>query len=95
VTFVPRYPTQDPNYRILAHQTSRLLNGHSFMERELKRNNIGFHKNDNAFLAGLLDAHRWTQVLKQGTQPDKLFDYTDRVLPELHFQTPLPHPQHL
>ena len=27
------------------------LNGHSFMERELKRNNIGFHKNDNAFLA--------------------------------------------
>ena len=27
------------------------LNGHSFMERELKRGNLGFHKNDNAFLA--------------------------------------------
>jgi hypothetical protein len=27
------------------------LNGHSFMEQELKRNNIGFRKNDNAFLA--------------------------------------------
>src|SRR4030088_2240433 len=27
------------------------LNGHSFMERELKRNNIGFRKDDNAFLA--------------------------------------------
>jgi len=78
---VPKYPTQDPNHRILAHQTSRFthyyfyirdevlgavvirvasffpfratywLNGHSFMERELKRNNIGFRKDDNAFLA--------------------------------------------
>jgi len=78
---VPKYPTQDPNHRILAHQTSRFthyyfyirdeilgpviirvasffpfhatywLNGHSFMEQELKRSNIGFRKNDNAFLA--------------------------------------------
>src|SRR5580658_9179788 len=78
---VPKYPTQDPNYRILAHQTSRFthycfyirdevlgpivirvasffpfhatywLNGHSFIEQELNRGEIGFHKNDNAFLA--------------------------------------------
>ncbi len=78
---VPKYPSQDPNYRILAHQRSRFthyyfylrdevlgpilvrlasffpfqatywLNGHSFIERELKRAGIGFHKNDNAFLA--------------------------------------------
>ena len=76
---VPKYPTQDPNHRILAHQTSRFthdyfsirdevlgpiviasffpfhatysINGHSFMEQELKRNHIGFRKNDNAFLA--------------------------------------------
>src|SRR5271168_3088240 len=78
---VPKYPTQDPNHRILAHQTSRFthyyfyirdeilgpiiirvasffpfhatywLNGHSFMEQELKRRNIGFRKDDNAFLA--------------------------------------------
>jgi hypothetical protein len=27
------------------------LNGHSFIEQELKRAGIGFHKNDNAFLA--------------------------------------------
>jgi hypothetical protein len=27
------------------------LNGHSFIERELRRAGIGFHKNDNAFLA--------------------------------------------
>src|SRR5260370_22912031 len=27
------------------------LNGHSFIEQELKRKQIGFHKNDNAFLA--------------------------------------------
>jgi len=78
---VPKYPTQDPNYRILAHQRSRFthyyfyirdavlgpiilrvasffpfhatywLNGHSFIEQELKRANTGFRKNDNAFLA--------------------------------------------
>jgi hypothetical protein len=78
---VPKYPTPDPNYRILAQQWSRFthyyfyirdeflgpiivrvasffpfhatywLNGHSFIERELKRAGIGFRKNDNAFLA--------------------------------------------
>src|SRR3982751_1108330 len=78
---VPKYPAQDPNHRILAHQTSRFthyyfylrdrvlgpivirvasffpfhatyyLNGHSFMEQELERANIGFRKDDNAFLA--------------------------------------------
>ena len=77
----PKYPTQDPNYRILAHQRSRFthyyfyirdevlgpivlrvasffpfhatywLNGHSFIEQELNRSRIGFHKSDNAFLA--------------------------------------------
>jgi len=78
---VPKFPTQDPNHRILAVQRSRFthyyfyirdevlgpivvrvasffpfhatywLNGHSFIERELVRAGIGFHKNDNAFLA--------------------------------------------
>src|ERR1051325_1163384 len=78
---VPKYPTQDPNFRILAHQRSRFthyyfyirdevlgpimvrvasffpfhatywLNGHSFIERELQRAGIRFHKDDNAFLA--------------------------------------------
>ena len=78
---VPKFPTQDPNHRILAHQRSRFthyyfyirdevlgpiivrvasffpfhatywLNGHSFMERELNRKQIGFQKSDNAFLA--------------------------------------------
>src|SRR5450432_1336648 len=78
---VPKYPTQDPNHRILAHQRSRFthyyfyvrdevlgpivirvasffpfhatywLNGHSFIERELNRGQVGFRKNDNAFLA--------------------------------------------
>jgi len=77
---MPKYPTQDPNHRILAHQRSRFthyyfyirdetlgpvvmrvasffpfhasywLNGHSFIERELSKAGIGFHKNDNAFL---------------------------------------------
>jgi hypothetical protein len=78
---VPKFPTQDPNHRILAPHWSRFthyyfyirdevlgpiivrvasffpfhatywLNGHSFIERELQRAGIGFHKNDNAFLA--------------------------------------------
>jgi hypothetical protein len=78
---MPKYPTKDPNYRILAHQRSRFthyyfyirdevlgpivmrvasffpfqttyyLNGHSFIEQELNRAQIGFRKNDNAFLA--------------------------------------------
>ena len=78
---MPKFPTKDPNYRILANQRSRFthfyfyirdetlgpiimrmasffpfhatyyLNGHSFMERELRRGNVGFKKNDNAFLA--------------------------------------------
>jgi hypothetical protein len=78
---IPKFPTQDPNHRILAHQRSRFthyyfyirdavlgpiivrvssffpfpatywLNGHSFIEQELKRKQIGFRKNDNAFLA--------------------------------------------
>src|SRR6266704_3148295 len=32
-------------------QATYYLNGHSFIEQELKRNKIGFRKNDNAFLA--------------------------------------------
>jgi hypothetical protein len=78
---VPKFRTEDPNYRILAHQQSRFthyyfyirdevlgpivvrmasffpfhatywLNGHSFMEQEMKRRRIGFQKSDNAFLA--------------------------------------------
>jgi len=78
---LPKFPTQDPNHRILAHQRSRFthyyfyirdavlgpiivrvasffpfhatywLNGHSFIEQELKKKQIGFRKNDNAFLA--------------------------------------------
>ena len=78
---VPKYPTQDPDHRILAHQRSRFthyyfyirdevlgpiilrvasffpfhatywLNGHSFIEQELKRAKVCFRKDDNAFLA--------------------------------------------
>jgi hypothetical protein len=78
---VPKYPTQDPNHRILAPQRSRFthyyfyirdevlgpivmrvasffpfqttyyLNSHSFIEQELRRAQVSFRKNDNAFLA--------------------------------------------
>ncbi len=32
-------------------QATYYLNGHSFMEQELNQRNIGFRKNDNAFLS--------------------------------------------
>ncbi len=74
---MPKYPTKNANYRILARQRSRFthyyfyirgpmamrvasflpfqttyyLNGHSFIEQELNRAQIGFRKADNAFLA--------------------------------------------
>src|ERR1700730_9772244 len=74
---VPKYPTKDPNHRILAPQRSRFthfyfyiydqvlgpmvmrvasflpfqatyyLNGHSFIEQELKKAQVAFRKNDN------------------------------------------------
>src|SRR5919106_3325094 len=76
----PKYPTDDPHYRILKRKWSRYthyyfyirdevlgpmvmcvgsflpfqityyLNGHHFIEQELNRKNIGFRKDDNAFL---------------------------------------------
>jgi hypothetical protein len=78
---MPKYPSKDPHYRIIARQRSRFthyyfyirddvlgpmvmrvasffpfqttyyLNGHSFIAQELGRTQIGFRKNDNAFLA--------------------------------------------
>jgi hypothetical protein len=78
---LPKYPSKDPHYRILARQRSRFthyyfyirdevlgpmvvlvasffpfqtayyLNGHSFIEQELRRAGISFRKHDNAFLA--------------------------------------------
>src|SRR6202140_861918 len=78
---VPKYPTKDPNYRILARHRSRFthyyfyirdetlgpmvmrvasflpfqttyyLNGHSFIEQELNRAQVGFRKSDNSFPA--------------------------------------------
>jgi hypothetical protein len=78
---VPKYETNDPNYRIISAQRSRYthiyfyirdeilgpmsmcvgtflpfrisywLNGHSFIERELHREEVRFRKDDNAFLS--------------------------------------------
>jgi hypothetical protein len=77
----PKFPTDDPNYRIirrvpsrylhyyfyirdpvigplamcigtyLPFQTTYYLNGHHFMEIELRRQGVSFRKDDNAFLA--------------------------------------------
>ncbi len=78
---MPKYPTDDPDYRIirrvpsrylhyyfyirdpvigplamcvgtyLPFQTTYYLNGHNFMEIELRRQGVAFRKDDNAFLA--------------------------------------------
>ena len=77
---MPKYPTADPNYRILGRQRSRYthyyfyirdpvlgpialcvgsflpfsityyLNGHHFIEQQLRRAGVEFRKDDNAFL---------------------------------------------
>jgi hypothetical protein len=108
---VPKYPTQDPNHRILAHQRSRFthyyfyirdevlgpivmrvasflpfqatywLNGHSFIEQELNRQQIGFHKNDNAFLA--VDNVAMLQAAADRLSPEiirKRLDYWTLIL---------------
>ena len=78
---MPRFPTEDPDYRIirrlpsrflhyyfyirdpvigplamcvgtyLPFQTTYYLNGHNFMEIELRRQGVTFRKDDNAFLS--------------------------------------------
>ena len=108
---VPKYPTQDPNYRILARQRSRFthyyfyirdetlgpmvmrlasflpfqatyyLNGHSFIEQELNRAQIGFRKRDNAFLA--VDDVAALQATADRLSPDiirKRLDYWTLIL---------------
>ena len=40
-----------PDASFFPFQATYYLNGHSFIERELGRAQIGFRKNDNAFLA--------------------------------------------
>jgi hypothetical protein len=108
---VPKYPTKDPNYRILANQWSRFthyyfyihdevlgpmvmrvasffpfrttyyLNGHSFVERQLRHAKIGFRKNDNAFLA--VDDVAALQAAADQLSPDiirKRLDYWTFVL---------------
>jgi hypothetical protein len=108
---VPKYPTKDPNYRILARQRSRFthyyfyirdetlgpmairiasflpfqatyyLNGHSFIEQELNRAQIGFRKNDNAFLA--VDDVTALQAAADRLSPDiirKRLDYWTLIL---------------
>jgi hypothetical protein len=108
---VPKYPSKDPNYRIIANQRSRFthyyfyirdevlgpivmcvgsffpfkttyyLNGHSFIEHQLKQANIRFRKNDNAFLA--VDDVAALQAAADKLSPDiirKRLDYWTFVL---------------
>ena len=108
---VPKYPTKDPNHRILARQRSRFthdyfyirdevlgpmvmrvatffpfqttyyLNGHNFIEQELNRAQVGFRKNDNAFLA--IDDVAALQGAADRLSPDiirKRLDYWTLIL---------------
>src|SRR5258707_2748518 len=115
---VPKYPTKDPNHRILARQRSRFthdyfyirdevlgpmvmrvatffpfqttyyLNGHSFIEQELNRAQVGFRKNDNAFLA--VDDVAALQAAADKLSPDIIrerLDYLTLVLrPQVSLQ---------
>src|SRR5215468_67686 len=62
-------------------QTTYYLNGHSFIEQELKRAQIGFRKNDNAFLA--VDDVAALQVAADRLSPEiirKRLDYWTLIL---------------
>src|SRR5215470_9445799 len=51
---MPKFPTDDPDYRIIRRvpfQTTYYLNGHNFIELELRRQQVAFRKDDNAFRA--------------------------------------------
>ena len=110
---VPKYPTADPNYRILAHQRSRFthyyfyirdevlgpmvmrvasffpfqttyyLNGHSFIEQELNRAQVGFRKHDNAFLA--IDDVAALQAAADRLSPPNSLGRRQAVSPSLPF----------
>lgn len=56
-------------------QTTYWLNGHSFMERELRRAQIGFRKNDNAFLA--VDDPAALQAAADRLSPDLIRERLD------------------
>ncbi len=108
---VPRFPTRNPNHRILAPQRSRFthyyfylrdevlgpmlmrvgsffpfqatyyLNGHSFIEQELKRQNVAYRKDDNAFLA--VEDPKLLQAAADRLSPEiirKRLDYWTLVL---------------
>ena len=65
----------------LPFQTTYYLNGHSFIEQELNRAQIGFRKNDNAFLA--VDDIAALQAAADRLTPDvirKRLDYWTLIL---------------
>src|SRR6202046_1346558 len=62
-------------------QTTYYLNGHSFMEQQLKQRNIGFRKQDNAFLAA--DNVQQLQAAADRLSPElirKQLDYCTLIL---------------
>jgi hypothetical protein len=62
-------------------QTTYYLNGHSFIEQELTRAQVGFRKNDNAFLA--IDDVAALQAAADRLSPDiirKRLDYWTLIL---------------
>ena len=56
-------------------QTTYWLNGHSFMEQELNRAEIGFRKNDNAFLA--VDDVKALQATADRLSPEVIHERLD------------------
>lgn len=90
----PKYPTEDPNYKIIHKVKKRVkcyyfyikdplmgnccfricsyypfsatiyLNGHQWLERQLKRNNISYKKTDNCFIQ-INDFAKAREIIKQ------------------------------
>jgi len=60
-------------------QTSYYFNGHSFIEQELKRAQIGFRKTDNAFLAVDDVAALQAAADKLGVRRLRIFGQRDKL----------------
>ena len=103
----------------LPFQTTYYLNGHHFIEIELRRQGVAFRKDDNAFLstedpkalqatadklsAAIIEKrlNYWSWLLcpkfsekdRKARPAPRLLHQPGRILPQLHLQAALPHPQ--
>jgi hypothetical protein len=103
---MPRFPTDDPDYRIIRRVPSRYLHYYFYIRVpvDLRPSGItgGRRQTQRRYhrkAPELLDLAAGSEVLRkgpQGREPEaRILHQSDRILQELHLQAELPHPQDL